>query len=104
MYTYVHNNPLIYWDPTGHWIESDKSLNVEDQAAIIAYTNAYYNATTDAVKQAASAGAQAIRDTAKTEKASGTYNQNVVSPLQFQTSQIKKSCKHGCRTARVYDE
>lgn len=32
-YTYVHNSPLMFWDPTGHWEQGDeKLLNKEDQA------------------------------------------------------------------------
>lgn len=51
LYTYVHNEPVLYWDPTGHWEESDKYLSAADQARIIALTNAYYEAQTEAERK-----------------------------------------------------
>ncbi|GIO14791.1 hypothetical protein J19TS2_43460 [Cohnella xylanilytica] len=88
LYTYVHNDPIMFWDPTGHWVESDKNLNIEDQAKIIALTTAYYNATSSQEKKAIQAQASSIRDSAKTAQSNGTYNLNVVTPLIFKTTEI----------------
>lgn len=89
LYTYVLNNPLIYWDPTGHWEQGDKDLNVEAQAKIIALTSAYYNATSKQEKAAISAQAKAIRD----DKAS--KDKTVVTPLEFQSDAIKSAVSKG---------
>lgn len=43
-YTYVHNNPLRYFDPSGHRIDNDKNLTKVDQKLIDQYTNDFNNA------------------------------------------------------------
>ena len=61
LYTYCHNEPVMYWDPTGHWEQGDEYLNDNAKAAIIALTNAYYEATTDFERNAIHSQAEAVR-------------------------------------------
>jgi len=61
LYIYCGNNPIIYWDPTGHWRESDIGLNYEAMAQIVALTNAYYSAKTDYQRSIISKMADEIR-------------------------------------------
>lgn len=82
-YTYVLNNPLMYWDPTGHLAQGDEDLNVEAQAEIIALTSAYYNAQSKEEREAIRLQAEDIRDDKNSK------NMNVVTPLQFQTAEIQ---------------
>jgi RHS repeat-associated protein len=46
LYTYVSNNPLIYWDPTGHVKVGDNELTPAAQQKIVVLTDLYY-ATSD---------------------------------------------------------
>ncbi|MEN6312661.1 MAG: S8 family serine peptidase [Clostridiaceae bacterium] len=62
LYTYCHNEPIMYWDPTGHWEQGDEDLNDEAKARIIAITNAYYEATTAAEREAIHNQAVSIRN------------------------------------------
>jgi hypothetical protein len=41
LYSYCSNNPLIYWDPTGHWKEGDEKLPQYYQDRIAGATNDY---------------------------------------------------------------
>ncbi|THF81686.1 RHS repeat-associated core domain-containing protein [Cohnella fermenti] len=61
LYTYVHNEPIKYLDPTGHLIASDSKLSADAQAQIIALTSAYYAATTKSERDAIAAKAEAVR-------------------------------------------
>jgi len=88
LYTYVHNDPINFWDPTGHWEQGDEKLNVEDQSRIIALTNAYFKAQTSEERQAIHKLATEIREKAKEAQKQGTYNANVITPLQFQQQAI----------------
>ena len=51
LYTYCFNNPLIYWDPTGHVVTKDDELNLTPigQALIQLYTD-NYNTYNNAMK------------------------------------------------------
>jgi RHS repeat-associated protein len=102
LYAYVLNNPLIYWDPTGHWVQSDKDLNKEAQAKIIALTSAYYKAQSTQEKKAIQAQAEAIRDDDASRK-------KVVTPLVFQSKEIEKAVdegvsKRGYMTAKEWEK
>jgi RHS repeat-associated protein len=46
LYTYVSNNPLVYWDPTGHVKVGDDKLTPAAQQQIVTLTDLYY-ATND---------------------------------------------------------
>lgn len=81
LYTYVSSNPILYQDPTGHWQQSDKDLNIEAQAKITALTSAYYNASSPQERKAIQAQAEAVRN-------SSASKAPVVTPLVFQTAQI----------------
>jgi RHS repeat-associated protein len=50
LYTYCHNEPIMYTDPTGHVEACDIHLSTEDQAKILKYTEYYYAATTEKAK------------------------------------------------------
>lgn len=39
-YTYVHNDPINFWDPMGHWEQGDERLTVSDQRQIKKLTDA----------------------------------------------------------------
>ncbi|WP_239329265.1 RHS repeat-associated core domain-containing protein [Paenibacillus sp. ACRRX] len=84
LYTYVYNNPLIYWDPTGYWVQRDQKLNANAQAQIIALTSAYYSASTKSERKAIEAKANAIRN-------SNEARQTKPSPLQVESSKEIKS-------------
>lgn len=84
LYAYVNNEPIMYSDPTGHWVQSDKNIkNVEVKAELIAYTNAYYKATTTQEKKAIEAKANALRNSAEA-------NKKVITPLLYNTTAIDK--------------
>jgi len=61
-YTYCSNNPVVYWDPSGHWEQNDVNLNEDSQKLIIGYTNDYYDATSDEGRARAAAKARSVRD------------------------------------------
>ena len=42
LYTYCSNNPVKYWDPTGHWQQGDENLSGAAQNLLVELTNAYY--------------------------------------------------------------
>lgn len=44
LYTYCSNNPLIYWDYTGHWQSSDSKLTQTARIQISRLTDAWYAA------------------------------------------------------------
>ena len=50
LYTYCHNEPIMYWDPTGHVEACDVNLSAADQAFILQYTENYYAAKTEKEK------------------------------------------------------
>jgi RHS repeat-associated protein len=68
LYAYVLNNPLIYWDPTGHWEQGDQNLSANAQADIIALTNAYWSASTKDERNRIHAQANAIRKANASQK------------------------------------
>ena len=70
LYTYCANNPVTYFDPTGHWMQGDENLNDEAKAKIIAIGNAWNNAKTKEEKDAIHAQAEAVR------KENGAYDTN----------------------------
>nr|MBP7279890.1 hypothetical protein [Sedimentibacter sp.] len=68
LYTYCENDPIQYVDPTGHWQESDNSMNSEAKARISKYTDDYYKAKAKGDKAGmdkAHADAEALREAYK---------------------------------------
>ncbi len=66
-YTYCHNEPIMYTDPTGHWEAGDENLSSEDQQAIIEATDDWNDAKDrgdQAGMDAAHKRAKEIRDNA----------------------------------------
>jgi len=66
LYTYCHNEPLMYTDPLGHTEACDVNLSPNDQARIAKLTNDYYAAKAAGNTQAmddAHRAAAAIRET-----------------------------------------
>jgi hypothetical protein len=53
LYTYVSNNPLVYWDPTGHVKAGDEKLSPYAQARIITLTSDWYAANGNTARQLA---------------------------------------------------
>ena len=62
IYTYCHNNPIVYWDYTGNWEQGDENLTYEARIEISRLTDMWYNATTDQEREWIHAAADAIRD------------------------------------------
>ena len=61
-YTYTHNDPIQYVDPTGHWEWGDSDLKDTAKSKILDLTNKWENAKSDDEKAKIHDEAQAIRD------------------------------------------
>lgn len=70
LYTYCHNEPVSYSDPSGHWLKNDEKLNDQVKAQIIALGNAYNSAKTPEEKKKIALEAQEVR------KQPGAYDTN----------------------------
>ena len=62
LYTYCHNEPMMYVDPSGHWQESDKNLIQSARIAISQLTDIYVTTSDPEVKRACATQAAAIRN------------------------------------------
>ncbi|QSX04823.1 RHS repeat protein [Sedimentibacter sp. zth1] len=62
VYTYCHNEPIMYTDPTGHWEKGDSELSDVAQIKIIELTDAYFKATTEEERERIQAAANSIRE------------------------------------------
>ena len=67
-YIYCGNNPILYIDPSGHfWKTTDKKLNDDAQAKIIALTTAELNSKTTAEKKELQKKQNAIRKSSRSK-------------------------------------
>jgi hypothetical protein len=64
-YTYCSNNPLVYWDYTGHWQTGDEKYPDWIQERIRQATDDYYNATDQGGRDDAHAAALKLRKLGK---------------------------------------
>ncbi|WP_242631549.1 RHS repeat-associated core domain-containing protein [Sedimentibacter sp. zth1] len=62
VYTYCHNEPIMYTDPTGHWEEGDSDRSDEAQAQIVEATNEYIEAKKRGDTEAMEAAHQKAED------------------------------------------
>lgn len=82
LYTYVHNDPINFWDPTGHWQASDAyELNPDAQAKIIALTNAYFEAKTKDERDRIHDEAEAIRRDPSSQRSN-----TIITPIVVQAA------------------
>ena len=49
-YTYCSNNPIRYWDPTGHWQVGDETKSIDVQATLMKLTAQWLKATSESEK------------------------------------------------------
>ena len=64
LYTYCHNDPINFFDPTGHWAESDSKYSTTVQAELLKLTVAWYMAGSDEEKNDIHNRADEIRNKA----------------------------------------
>ena len=92
LYTYCHNEPIMYYDPTGHWEVGDEKLSAKAQSQISRWTNEYYAAekagNTKAMEEAHKK-AEAVRQNA----AATASAKNVTPEGASKTAAISSSTK-----------
>lgn len=90
LYTYCHNEPIRYFDPTGHWENGDEKYDAKTQAAIAKATTEYY----EAKAKGDTAGMLAANTHANLLREFGTISDsNVNSTGQSYTNTITSSSK-----------
>ena len=92
LYTYCHNEPIMYRDPTGHWAVGDELLSSGAQKLITKYTSNYYAAEAKgdtAGMQKAEAQANALRETER----NNASTQNITPAGLAKTNAIQSSNK-----------
>jgi RHS repeat-associated protein len=67
-YTYCHNDPVNFIDPSGHWIKSDYELKKKEQDKIIEATDHWYDAKNNREKKYWHEKATEIREKARRER------------------------------------
>jgi vacuolar-type H+-ATPase subunit H len=60
-YTYCHNDPVNFIDPSGHWELGDEKLSEEAQKAIKKLTDSYFDSNNERGRKYAHEAAKAIR-------------------------------------------
>jgi RHS repeat-associated protein len=79
LYSYVLNNPLRYWDPTGHWEAGDSALPLGVQREILTLTDAWYAAKTQSERDWLHSQAEALRSQKYTSNDYSYANQDTAS-------------------------
>jgi RHS repeat-associated protein len=90
LYSYCSNNPLIYWDPTGHWEVGDEKLPPKAQAQIIKLTDDYFKAQA-AGNTTAMQNAQKAAIAIRTDPNNTKSNNNITTSGQAFTNAINNS-------------
>jgi RHS repeat-associated protein len=97
LYAYVRYNPLMYWDPTGHWEAGDSDLPIGVQMELLALTNAWYAAFSQAERNKIHDQAVELR---RTRKPSNDYtytktDQTVMNDINTITKMLDEIVNHG---------
>jgi len=98
LYTYCHNEPVMYTDPTGHYKEGDEIYSANVQKLLYDYGQAYANATKDEDKKNAANAAAKLRDYAKETKSFITTPKSMQEAIDLDealklTAAAKAACK-----------
>ena len=72
LYSYCHNEPIMYWDPTGHWEVGDSDRSAAAQAQILDATKAYIEAKASGNTD----GMAAARQKAQDARSGNVYQDN----------------------------
>lgn len=88
LYSYVSNNPLVYWDPSGHTKAGDDKLSQKTQNYITQLTYLYNSTSDPAYKKEIAAEADKAR---ASDKATGSYTPQAPSETKSTGSSGNKS-------------
>ena len=106
LYTYCHNEPVMYSDPTGHYKEDDEKYSANVQKLLYEYGQAYANATKDKDKKDAANAAAKLRDYANETKSFITTPKSMQKAIDLDealklTAAAKAASKSSTTTANV---
>lgn len=93
LYTYCHNEPVMYIDPTGHWEQGDSKRKAAEQAQILEATKEYISAKEKGDK----AGMDKAHQKAEDARAGKVYKADNIT-----SSSIEKALKEISDSKYVY--